>query len=453
MFVRNWMAIRRSCTDTAVRHGFWPNKMQVVLQLVLAVLIGVSQRLVLLPAALLSDSSSKSDFLIFFGVAKAISGELGGVLADRWSRKHACMLGWLCGIVIVPVLLLGIRLRSPLVKDLADALLGVQQGLTWGVNIISLMDILGPRGRGMASALSNAIGYAASTAAARVAAQLVSETGDEEGAVYYLAVVICMGVGVLAVSRDTRPWIEAEETIPVQDEEAGPGGSHACATGCGTLAQALCSIAGLTVNTATGLVWGAMVMWAREGGLSNAQIGDVEACHTAAKVLAMLGAGAAIYRCSPRLVAAASLALLVLGLSLLLGEAWAPSVSVPGVVLASCLVGAGVGGAFPALAAAVSADLPASSRASVYGAYRMWRDFGYAVGGLSQRLFDWDGFRSTSLSVLILAAAVAGLFGAHAACHALGRAADSSKAEAPSSSSDEYLAMESSTEASKSDSD
>ena len=79
------------------------------------------------------------------------------------------------------------------------------------------------------------------------------------------------------------------------------------ATGCGSGTLALCSMAGLTVNAATGLVWGALVIWAKNsnlGGLCNdstdsvacAEIGFAEASYTACKVVAMIKQIAIYYR-------------------------------------------------------------------------------------------------------------------------------------------------------------
>jgi len=290
--------------------------------------------------------------------------------------------------------------------NVGNILLGSMQGVTWGVNIICLMDILGPQGRGMASALSNAVGYAGSALAAPLAAHIVAVTHHVTICLVALAVSTSLGLLISALAQDTQRWAP---TAKVEDgPEAGcPRPKFAVASE----TQALCSLAGYTLNCSTALVWGAALIWIKgPGGFSIEGAGALESWFTANKVAAMLMSGCVSYYCGrPQTVAAASLCVVALGLSLLCMQAHAPPAGWPLLLTSTAMIGLGTGGAYPALAAAVTQGVPDASRASVYGAYRMWRDFGYAGGGFASRM-NSSSFERTSLLVCVGAVVVAVVF-------------------------------------------
>merc|ERR1719321_811980 len=86
---------------------------------------------------------------------------------------------------------------------------------------------------------------------------------------------------------------------------------------------------------------------------------------------------------SPRPVIGAGLLVLACGLCLIHIQAHFPPADLGLLFAGLIFTGIGCGTAYPALAAEVSETAPPASLGRVYGAYRMWRDFGYAVSGLS----------------------------------------------------------------------
>merc|ERR1719282_485115 len=88
--------------------------------------------------------------------------------------------------------------------------------------------------------------------------------------------------------------------------------------------------------------------------------------------------------------------------------------SMPELLFPTGLLGLGVGGAYPALAAAVTEGEPEYRRASVYGAYRMWRDLGFATGGIVTRLFS--SFAAEVLGVFIWCSIVGAVFLGRVCC-------------------------------------
>lgn len=268
------------------KNRFWHNFWHVVLQLHIAFLIGVSFRLALLPEGLLTDERKreKTDHLIYFGVSKAISDTVGGVMADGEGRKETGILGWGIGLLIIPVLLWtdaggfeGSDVRSAL--NMADTLLGTMQGLTWGVNATCLMDILGPQGRAFACALSDAFGYLGSVVTAPMVGSLVGHL--RKGAHCTLALMVTMFLGMfLSLASKSTKWVGF-----VMDSGAfdSPRVTHAATARQASLpvvattsslssaARApfsfgVCCVGGMTVKAAIALVWGPALVWLKDLG-------------------------------------------------------------------------------------------------------------------------------------------------------------------------------------------
>ncbi|CAE8645206.1 unnamed protein product, partial [Polarella glacialis] len=409
------------------------NARQVCLHLALVSLIGFVLKLVLLPEAILAKKRAAGggagngvSFLIFFGCAKSLAGLAAGVSADCLGRKRACVIGWMFGLALLPAVVLGTETSSWMAFRAADALLGVQQGLTWGLNIICLMDLLGPEGRGMASGMSNAMGYLASAAAAPPAAALAGDAYGEREICALLGVCVFLGMGLVCISKDTAPWVRLEQRgarnvldltpgLPILDMSHKPTQQSlfVSMSGCGSKAAAACALGGLTVNAATALIWGPLVPWCREqGSISLPAIGFIESAHSVAKVLGMLVGGLLVDRCSPRPVAVTAMTLLVAGLGLVVSITRGKPTEAD-LLMASGAVGLAVGLAFPALAVASCNAAPTAHRAAAYGGYRMWRDFGYAAGGILSNFWiggaedAGSGLRSATLGVALLSISAA----------------------------------------------
>jgi len=345
-------------------------------------------------------------------------------------RRRTCLLGWSLGLALIPAIAAGALYDNVLALHAAHCLLGIHQGITWATNIVCLMDLLGPGRCGLASGLSNASGYFSSAVAAPVVSALFEAFGGEKSTLPALVATVLAGILLVAQMVETQPWAIAEDRlsevvfspgVAVPDSRRTVAQRCASFCGCSGVLPALYDLAGLTVNAATGLVWGSLVIWCQEtGGLSTVQIGFVESAHTSAKVVAMVGAGYVADRCiGSRLLVALAMGCLTGGLVLLMLQARA-ELSWQLLYASSCLIGAGVGSAFPALAAAVAVEAQsAGERASAYCAYRMWRDAGYALGGLAPRLFgnsagcgsvkgggDCRGFQETTLVAFVWSSVV-----------------------------------------------
>jgi MFS family permease len=97
-------------------------------------------------------------FILAFGLVKAFSNLFAGGLADRFGRKRVLVAGWVVGVP-VPFMIMYAPSWEWIVA--ANALLGINQGLAWSMTVIMKIDLVGPRGRGLAVGLNEFAGYLA----------------------------------------------------------------------------------------------------------------------------------------------------------------------------------------------------------------------------------------------------------------------------------------------------
>ena len=72
-------------------------------------------------------------FILVFGVAKAATNYFAGTLSDRFGRKPVLVAGWM---IAFPVPLMLIWAPSWGWVIVANALLGISQGLTWSTTVV-----------------------------------------------------------------------------------------------------------------------------------------------------------------------------------------------------------------------------------------------------------------------------------------------------------------------------
>ncbi len=384
----------RSTAETqAPRLGLGANWRQFVLLVVVNAFVGamVGIERTVLPLLAKRDfgvasASATLSFLVAFGVVKAATNLAAGHFSDRYGRKPLLVLGWVAALPVAPMI---IWAPSWSVVVAANVFLGVNQGLAWSTTVIMKVDLAGPKRRGLALGLNEAAGYGAVAIAAFVTGQLAARYGPRP-APFLLGIVIAVSGLLLSVCfvRETRGHAEEEA------RRYGNGTIHrrfratfADTTFRDPSLSSLCQ-AGLVNNLNDAMVWGLLPLFLAREGLSVGRIGVVTAIYPASWGLAQLVTGAWSDRVGRK-------PLIVAGL-------WVQALSIVGFVLAGALTGwvvAALGMAlgtalvYPTLIAAISDRAHPSSRASAIGVYRLWRDLGYAVGGLLV------GFASDSLGM------------------------------------------------------
>jgi MFS family permease len=318
-------------------------------------------------------------FILAFGAVKAITNYFAGTLSDRFGRKPVLVAGWLAALP-APALLIWAPNWGWVIA--ANALLGLNQGLTWSATVIMKIDLAGSARRGLAMGLNEAAGYGAVAVTALATGYLASAYGLRPAPFLLGAAYIALGLGLSAAKvRETRDHARHEAAshaaVSGQPAEHLTTGQIARLTSFRERALSAASWAGMVNNLNDGLAWGAFpVLFARHG-LSVAQIGVLVALYPAVWGAGQLGTGALSDRIGRKWLIAAGMLVQALAIGLVaLGAtftAWAA---------AAVLLGAGTAMVYPTLLAVIGDVAHPAWRARSVGVYRLWRDGGFVVGAL-----------------------------------------------------------------------
>jgi MFS family permease len=141
----------------------------------------------------LTAYSAALTYITAFGLSKAATNYFAGSWSDRYGRRPVLIAGWLVAVP-VPLLLIWAPSWSWIVA--ANVLLGVSQGLTWSTTVIMKIDLVGPRGRGLAMGLNESSGYLAVAVTALVTGYLASEYGLRPEPFYVGVAYAALGLGL-----------------------------------------------------------------------------------------------------------------------------------------------------------------------------------------------------------------------------------------------------------------
>ena len=369
---------------TQVRLGLRENLAQFSLLVVVNAFVGAMvgmERTILSPIAEqefhLAAKTAVLSFIVVFGVTKALTNYLAGRLSDRFGRKHVLVGGWLVAAP-VPFLLMWAPSWSWVL--LANALLGVSQGLTWSTTVIMKIDLAGPAKRGLAMGLNEFAGYFAVAMSALATGFIAAHYGLRPQP-FYLGVgfaAIGLLLSALAV-RETKHYVAAESKLHghLPPERAPSQREVFWRT---TLRdQNLSSVtqAGLVNNLNDGMAWGLFPLFFAAAGMDFGQIGTLAAVYPATWGVAQLFTGAWSDRVGRKWLIAVGMWVQAIGIAfVVLAGHFA------GFVVGATLLGIGTAMVYPTLLAAIGDVAHPSWRASSVGVYRLWRDFGYALGAL-----------------------------------------------------------------------
>ena len=318
-------------------------------------------------------------FVASFGATKAIANLAAGGVADRIGRRRVLLTGWAFGL-LAPVIVIFAPTWEWVV--LANAILGVQQGLCWSMTVIMKVDLVGPARRGLALGVNESAGYVAVAVAAFAGAAIAEATALRPEPFIAGAAVAAVGALLSLGVRDTRPQIRLESARSDRTEEdaslahsfAEPSWRHP--------ALFSASQAGFANNLNDGIAWGLLPSFFLAGGLSLREVGIAAAAYPIVWGLAQLGAGALSDVTGRR-------PLIVAGM-LVQALAFAAVVPLHGFgpwLAAMSVLGLGTALVYPTLLAVVSDVVPAERRATASGVYRFWRDAGYVCGALVGGVF------------------------------------------------------------------
>jgi MFS family permease len=334
----------------------------------------------------LDSTTLVTSFIVSFGLVKACANLVSGQLADAWGRKRVLVLGWLVGLP-VPFMIIWAPSWAWIVA--ANALLGVNQGLTWSMTVIMKVDLVGPRSRGLAVGLNEFAGYLAVGATAFLTGYLASRYGLRPVPIYLgVGYAVLGAILSILVVRDTAAYVQLEASA--HSKPTNPLGFWEvfALTSYRSRNLLAASQAGLVNNLNDGMSWGIFTLYFTTFGLGLERIGILKAAYPATWGILQVITGPLSDRWGRKGLIVSGMwlqafALLVTAVTNHFGW-W---------LLASVLLGVGTAMVYPCLIAAVSDASHPTFRARSLSVYRFWRDLGYAVGALvSGVIADAFGF-------------------------------------------------------------
>jgi MFS family permease len=331
----------------------------------------------------LTAYSAALTYITAFGLSKAATNYFAGSWSDRYGRRPVLIAGW---VIAVPVPLLLIWAPSWWWVVAANVLLGVSQGLTWSTTVIMKIDLVGPRGRGLAMGLNESSGYLAVAVTALATGYLASEYGLRPEPFYVGVAYAALGLGLSTLAvRETRDFarLEAARHRPPADgrydhlHEALTPREIFAQTSLREPALSSASQAGMVNNLNDGLAWGLFPVLFASAGLSVARVGVLVALYPAVWGLGQLVTGVLSDRWGRKHLISTGMVAQALALSLI---AWSDSFTTW--AIGAVVLGAGTAMVYPTLLAVIGDVAHPAWRARSVGIYRLWRDGGFAVGAL-----------------------------------------------------------------------
>ena len=371
-------------TATPVRLGLRENLAQFALLILVNALVGamVGMERSILPAIAEDDfhlvaRTAVLSFIVVFGLTKALSNYFAGRLSDRFGRKHILVAGWLIAIP-VPFLLMWAPSWNWIL--MANALLGVSQGLSWSTTVIMKIDLAGPKNRGLAMGLNEFAGYAAVAVSAWATGWLAARYGLRPEPFYLGAGFVALGL-VLSVMlvRDTGHHVAHEASLSGEAERRDLPTQREVFWRTTFLDRNLSSVsqAGLVNNLNDGMAWGIFPLFFAATGMNLEQIGLLAALYPATWGVAQLFTGAWSDRIGRKWLIASGMWVQAAGIAVIVTFG-----SYAGFASGSIILGIGTAMVYPTLLAAIGDVAQPSWRGSAVGVYRFWRDLGYAVGAV-----------------------------------------------------------------------
>ena len=367
-----------------VRLGIRENLGQFALLVVVNAFVGAMvgmERSILSPMAEeefhLAARTAVLSFIVVFGVTKALTNYLAGRLSDRFGRKHVLVAGWL---VAAPVPFLLMWAPSWTWVLVANALLGVSQGLTWSTTVIMKIDLSGPARRGLAMGLNEFAGYFAVAGSALATGFLAARYGLRPEPFFLGVAFVAIGLSLsVLVVRETRHHVAAESRLHGALPPDGVLSAREIFWRTSVLDRNLSSVsqAGLVNNLNDGMAWGLFPLFFAAAGMTLGQIGTLAAVYPATWGVAQLVTGAWSDRVGRKWLIASGMWVQALGIVVIvLAGGFA------GFAAGAAVLGVGTAMVYPTLLAAIGDVAHPTWRASAVGVYRLWRDLGYAVGAL-----------------------------------------------------------------------
>lgn len=338
-------------------------------------------------------------FIIVFGIVKAITNYVTGVLANMHSRKNLLTIGWLFGIP-VPFILMFATDWNWIIA--ANILLGINQGLTWSSTVMMKIDLVGEKQRGLAMGINEFAGYLAVAAVAFLTGWIASNYGLRPYPFYIGSVISIAGfLSSWLLIKDTKHHVTQEViTSKIKRLKNVFWETTWKHKNLGSVTQA-----GLINNLNDGMVWGILPILLASNNFTIGQIGMIAAIYPAVWGLAQLFTGKMADKyCKKDLL---FFGMLFQGIVLVILPFAFTTLHY--IILLSVL-GIGTAIVYPTFLATVAENTHPLDRSKSMGIFRFWRDLGYAIGAiLTGIIADTIGVHAAILGIGLLTIGSAGV--------------------------------------------
>jgi MFS family permease len=310
-------------------------------------------------------------FIIAFGITKAIANYFTGRLANYFGRKKLLVAGWM---IAIPIPFILIYAPSWNWVIFANVLLGLSQGMSWSSTVVMKIDLVGEKERGFAMGLNEFAGYVAVGLVALISGYVAHRYGITPYP-FYIGIFISI-VGFLL----SLIWVKDTEHF-VRNEGLNKGVVHMenvfIETTFKNKTLSAVTQAGLVNNLNDGMIWGLLPVILFSLNFNNGQLGIITAVYPTVWGISQLFTGKMSDHYSKK-------AMLIWGM-LLQGVAilCIPFLhSFSEFVVISFFLGLGTALVYPTFLSTIAQATSPQQRAESIGAFRLWRDLGYAFGAL-----------------------------------------------------------------------
>jgi predicted MFS family arabinose efflux permease len=319
----------------------------------------------------ISSNTAVLSFIVAFGFSKALTNYFTGKLANRLGRRNLLLIGWLIALP-VPIILINAPVWSWVV--FANILLGISQGLTWSSTVVMKIDLVGEKDRGLAMGLNEFSGYLAVGLIAFFTG-FIAQTYGVTPYPFFIGLSLAV-MGLLTTFffiKDTQPFAKQEavhSNTPLLKNIFWETSFKDKTLG--TVTQA-----GLVNNLNDGMIWGLLPIVLLQAQFSNKDIGILTAIYPSVWGIGQLMTGklSDVYSKKAMLFWGMLLqGIVILGIPI--------STHFTFLVTLSALLGLGTALVYPTFLSAIAQATHPSQRAESLGAFRLWRDMGYAIGAI-----------------------------------------------------------------------
>lgn len=331
-------------------------------------------------------------FILVFGIFKAFSNYFTGRLSERIGRKKLLVLGWMVALPIPLLLMYG---DSLIYFILANALLGISQGVTWSSTVIMKIDLVGEKQRGLAMGINESAGYVALGVSALLTAWITDKYGVQPYPFLLGLFYALLGLSLSALFvRDTKSHVQIE----LRNNESKKLNKLFAETTYKDKNLSSITQGGLINNLNDGMLWGLLPILLSSLNFGLHEIGVIVAIYPAVWGLGQLFTGVLADRLNIKGILVSGMTIQAIALLYL-----AIASSMFDFILTSVALGLGTALVYPAFLVGIAKYCPPNQRAECIGIYRLWRDLGYVFGAIfSVVLVAYGGINSTILLVACL---------------------------------------------------